>query len=311
MIPPDLPATQILAFARRAERLGFAQIWVVEDLGFRGGFAQAGAVLAATEHITVGIGILPAGARNAAFAAMEIATLGQLFPGRVIAGLGHGMPDWMRQAGAWPASPLTLLEEYTVALRTLLTGAPGPAAGRYVNVEDVVLTEVPEVAVPLVLGVRGPKSLALAGRVSDGVLLAEPSPPTYITSSVAHAAATQPADFQVITYDVAAVNDSPIFAIASVQDRLGNFGEPSWAPHLEGLPFTEELRALRATSATPQEFSAALDPQWVAELTLAGSARQVRAGIAARHRAGATMVVLTPVGEDRLGQLEQLARVLP
>lgn len=59
---------------------------MVEDLGFRGGLAQAGPVLASTTHITVGIGIVPADARNVCFAAMELATLAQLYPGRLIAG---------------------------------------------------------------------------------------------------------------------------------------------------------------------------------------------------------------------------------
>lgn len=184
MLPRDLPVDEILGYAQRAEELGFDELWVVEDLGFRGGVAQAGAVLARTSRITVGIGILPAGARNAAFAAMELATLAQLFPGRVIAGIGHGMPDWMRQVGAWPASPLTLLEEYTVAVRTLLRGEPGPAAGRYVKVEGVVIGEKPQVVPPVVLGVRGPRSIAVAGRVSDGVLLAEPAAPPYVESAV-------------------------------------------------------------------------------------------------------------------------------
>src|SRR5688500_14688426 len=157
MLPRDLPASEVLPFARRAEDLGFDSLWVVEDLGFRGGIAQAGAVLAVTSRIVVGIGILPAGARNAAFAAMELATLAQLFPGRVLAGLGHGMPGWMRSVGAWPASPLTLLREYTTAVRTLLRGEPGPAAGRYVSVEGVVIAEHPDVVPPVVLGVRGPK----------------------------------------------------------------------------------------------------------------------------------------------------------
>ncbi|HEV7949366.1 MAG TPA: LLM class flavin-dependent oxidoreductase, partial [Glaciihabitans sp.] len=93
MLPRDLPANEVIAFARRAEGLGFDEVWVVEDLGFRGGIAQAAAVLASTTHVTVGVGILPAGARNVAFAAMEIATLEELFPGRVVVGIGHGMPD--------------------------------------------------------------------------------------------------------------------------------------------------------------------------------------------------------------------------
>ena len=125
----------MLEFARRAERLGFDEVWIVEDLGFRGGIAQAGALLATTERIIVGIGILPAGARNAAFAAMELATLAQLFPVDSWRVSGTGCPAGCAHVGAWPESPLTLLREYTVALRTLLRGEPGPAAGRYVQVE--------------------------------------------------------------------------------------------------------------------------------------------------------------------------------
>ncbi|WP_407320725.1 LLM class flavin-dependent oxidoreductase [Isoptericola halotolerans] len=59
MLPRDLPAHQVLGYARTAERLGFDELWVVEDLGFRGGFSQAGAVLAGSESIGVGLGILP------------------------------------------------------------------------------------------------------------------------------------------------------------------------------------------------------------------------------------------------------------
>ena len=107
MLPRDLPAHQFRTYAQRAETLGFDELWVVEDCFFRGGIAQAAAALAMTERIRLGIGILPAAVRNAAFTAMEAATLAELFPGRVDIGIGHGMPGWMRQVGAWPASPLT------------------------------------------------------------------------------------------------------------------------------------------------------------------------------------------------------------
>lgn len=317
MLPLDLPADEVLEFAQTAESLGFDQLWVVEDLGFRGGVAQAAAVLAATKTIVVGIGILPAGARNAAFAAMELATLAQLFPGRIIAGLGHGMPGWMRQAGAWPSSPLGLLEEFTHAVRTLLSGAPGPAAGRFVNVAGVVLKELPDAVPPIVLGVRGPKSLALAGRIADGVVLAEPATPRYVIDSLAYCAdgadlseSGLADDFQVITYDVAAVHNDPAVAIAAVRRSMGTFGEPDWAPHIVGQPFALGLADLRQRCASPQEFAASMPSEWIGALTLAGSVDQVRAGVAARHAAGTTMVVLTPVGTDRLGQLGQLARIL-
>ncbi|GAA1814328.1 LLM class flavin-dependent oxidoreductase [Luedemannella flava] len=305
MLPRDLPVDQVLPYAVRAERLGFDELWVVEDLGFRGGVAQTAAVLAVTERITVGIGILPAGARNAAFAAMELATLAQLFPGRLIAGIGHGVTGWMRQVGAWPASPLTLLSEYATAVRALLRGEPGPADGRYVRVSGVVLDEVPKVVPPVVLGVRRPKSIALAGRVADGVLLAEPAAPPYVATTAAQVSG------EIITYDVAAVADDGRAARDVVRPGLAWVGDPDWAPHFVGLPFAADLAGFRAACAGPAAFAATMPDEWVAELALAGTPDEVRARIAARHAAGATSVILAPVGPDRLAALTGLARVLP
>ncbi|SFR70513.1 Flavin-dependent oxidoreductase, luciferase family (includes alkanesulfonate monooxygenase SsuD and methylene tetrahydromethanopterin reductase) [Agromyces sp. CF514] len=313
LLPRDLPIDQVLPYARRAEELGFDEVWLVEDLGFRGGLAQTGAVLAATERITVGVGILPAGARNAAFTAMELNTLALMFPGRFVAGIGHGMPAWMRQVGAWPKSTLTLLGEYTTAVRALLRGEPGPAAGRYVDVEAVELVEPAPVVPPVILGVRGPKSLAVAGATADGVVLAEPAAPPYIAAAIeqVRSGATDATAPLVVTYDVAAVDADPAAALARVRPGLAWYGEPDWAPHLVGQPFAEDLARLRATCSSPEEFARRLPDEWVAELALVGTAEQVRERIAARHAAGATSVVLTPVGDDRLGELERFAEVLP
>ncbi|ROR46764.1 LLM class flavin-dependent oxidoreductase [Kitasatospora cineracea] len=309
MLPRDLPVRQLLPYARRAEQAGFDELWVVEDLGWRGGIAQAASVLAATERITVGIGILPAGARNVCFAAMELATLAQLHPGRLTAGVGHGMRDWMEQSGgAWPASPLTLLREYTTALRALLRGEDGPADGRYVRCAGVRLTETPDVVPPVVLGVRGPRSQALAGESADGLLLAEPAPPAYIAASLGHLGRT---DAQVVTYDVAAVDRDGDAAVERVRAGLAAIGEPDWAPHIDPLPFAAEFRAHRAASADGEEFARTMPAEWVRALAVTGTPEQARAAIAARHAAGATGVVLAPVGPDPLGALESLALALP
>ena len=311
MLPRDLPAAQVFDFARRAERFGFDEIWVVEDLGFRGGIAQAGVVLAATERIIVGIGILPAGARNAAFATMELATLAQLFPGRVIAGLGHGMPAWMRDVGAWPESPLTLLREFTVALRTLLRGEPGPTNGRYVRVEGVVVAEVPAVVPPVVLGVRGPRSLAVAGEVADGVILAEPAAPAYLTTAFEQTGRPMgDPGFEMIAYDFAVVDDDPARARRRVRSALALVGEPDAAPHILPMAFAEDLARHRQASGGPEAFAATLPDEWVDALTLAGTADVVRERVAARRAAGATSSVLIPVGSDRLRVLDELARVI-
>ncbi|GEL47941.1 N5,N10-methylene tetrahydromethanopterin reductase [Cellulomonas hominis] len=299
MLPRDLPAAQVLPFARAAEDLGFDELWVVEDLGFRGGFTQAAAVLGATDRIRVGIGILPAAVRNPVYAAMEIATLEQLFPGRTDVGIGHGMPGWMRQAGCWPERPLTFLTEYVTAVRALLAGEEAAGA----RLEPAV---VPAAVPPLVLGVRGPRSLAASGRIADGTVLAEPTTPEYAAAALDAIAPAGP--HRVVAYNVGAVDDDAARALATARPALEWIGEPDWAPHLAPLPYADELAALRARSTSRAEFAAGLPDAWVADLALAGTPDEVRARIAALGRAGVTSSVFIPAGDDPLAALGSLAR---
>ena len=311
LLPRDLPADRVLEHARRAEALGFDELWVVEDLGFRGGAAQAAAVLAATDRIHVGIGILPAAARDVAFAAMDAATLARLFPGRVTFGVGHGMPDWMRSVGRWPARPLTYLTAYTTALRALLRGETVTTAPDAPVVLDGVALDpssVPDVVPDVLLGVRGPRSLAAAGRVAEGVVLAEPCAPAYVRAAVDLVASP---GARVVTYDVAAVDDDEARALDRARPGLAWIGEPDWAPHVAPLPFAADLADLRARSADPDAFAAALPDAWVRELALAGTPAGVRERVAARGDAGATTCVLFPTGPDPVAALDDLARVLP
>ncbi|MFI2752168.1 LLM class flavin-dependent oxidoreductase [Cellulomonas sp. P22] len=308
LLPRDLPAPSVLPFARRAEQAGFDELWVVEDLGFRGGIAQAAAVLAVTDRIRVGIGILPVGARNVAFTAMELNTLAEMFPGRVDAGIGHGMPGWMRQVGAWPASPLTLLREQSVALRALLRGEIVSVDGSHVRLADVTL-EGPAPQVPRVLaGVRGPRSLAEAGRSADGTVLAEPATPEYIAAARSHIGDAP--GHRVVAYNVASVHPDAAVAYAAVRPALAWIGEPDWSPHVAPLPFAAELAELRARSASREAFAAALPDAWVAQLAVAGTPDACRARIRQMHDAGAASVVLTPSGPDPLADLDAFATVL-
>ena len=119
----------------------------------------------------VGIGLLPVPLRNPALVAMEVATLARMFPGRFTAALGHGVQDWMAQVGAGVASPMTLLREHTDAVRALLDGERVDADGRYVHLDGVALDWPPPRRPALLVGARGPRTVALAGEVADGVLL--------------------------------------------------------------------------------------------------------------------------------------------
>ncbi|MDV6284398.1 LLM class flavin-dependent oxidoreductase [Rhodococcus jostii] len=169
---PTIEPEKLKDFARVAEDSGLDEIWLWEDCFKESGVAAAAAALAWTERIHVGVGLMPVPLRNVALTAMEIATLARLFPGRVIAGIGHGVQGWMEQVGARAASPMTLLEEYTVALRALLDGESVSTQGRYVRLDGVKLDWPPTERVPLMLGGEGPKSVRLAARLGDGNLLA-------------------------------------------------------------------------------------------------------------------------------------------
>src|SRR3954471_6058550 len=168
---PTLPPERLAEVAAAAETAGLDELWVWEDCFKESGIASAAVALARTSSITVGIGLLPAPLRNVALTAMELATLERMAPGRLIAGVGHGVQEWMQQVGARVASPLTLLEEYASALRRLLAGDRVSVEGRYVRLREVALDWPPATPPPLMLGGLGPRSLALAARLGDGNLL--------------------------------------------------------------------------------------------------------------------------------------------
>src|SRR5690554_3264077 len=308
MLPRNLPAAHVLPFARRADTLGFDALWVVEDLGFRGGIAQAAAALAVTERIRVGIGILPVAARNVGFAAMDLATLAGMFPGRLDLGLGHGIKGWMSRVGAWPASPMTWLREQTVTLRALLAGETVTFDGRYVQLDGVRLESPPAVVPPIYAGVRGPRSLALAGEIADGTILAEPVTPEYLRTSLGLIEGGP--EHRVITYNAAFVDDDVAAARAVVRPGLEFIGEPDWAVHIDPLPFAEEFRRLRAASSSRLEFTERMPDEWVDQLAIAGPPDVARAHLDAQHAAGVSSAVLIPAGPDPLAALDSLARVL-
>jgi len=168
---PQVPPERLREVARAAEDAGLDELWIWEDCFWGGGIATATAALAWTTRLRVGIGVLPVPLRNVALAAMEIAALHRLFPGRAIVGVGHGVQDWMGQVGARPESPVTLLREYIDALRVLLRGDRVTTHGRYVHLDDVQLGWPPAAPPPVLAAARGPRTLRLSGEVADGSIL--------------------------------------------------------------------------------------------------------------------------------------------
>ncbi|GLZ43354.1 LLM class flavin-dependent oxidoreductase [Actinokineospora sp. NBRC 105648] len=291
-IPCERPSGRLVELARMADRVGVDELWVVEDCFYAGAIATAATALAVTERVTVGIGVLPAVARNAAIVAMELAALAEMHPGRLIAGFGHGVASWMRQIGAFPPSQLAALEETLLAVRALLAGERVSTSGRQVRLDDVVLEFPPSVVPKVVAGVRGPKSLALSGRSADGTILAEPAAPEYVVAAREKIAA---AAHEVITYNWLALDDDPARARERARASVASSVSPGGVEHLRPLPFGAEVVELVESGADVAE---GLRPEWVEHLSVSGTLEQCVAKVEALGAAGADSVVLLPLLDE-------------
>ncbi|WP_345563357.1 LLM class flavin-dependent oxidoreductase [Streptomyces plumbiresistens] len=273
--PEGLPG-----FARQAEALGVDDLWVVEDLGWNGGVSAAAVALGATERLRVGIGITPAPLRSPALLAMELATLARVFPGRLVAGIGHGVREWMVSVGVAPSSPLALLEETITSVRALLRGERVELAGREVRLDGIQLVHPPAEVPPVVAGVVRSRSLELSGRVADGTLIAEGHGPRDLENTralTAKGGAT--ADHTLTVLSFCCVGEDP--------DQVARTLHPVTEGHGTWL-------------GRPQE----------EVFTVSGRPAQAAAHVRELAAAGADTVVLRVIGPEPLDQLKAVLGAL-
>lgn len=301
--PRELPAPLIATFATALDGGGADDLWVIEDCFYTAGISLAATALARSERLTVGIGILPAVARNPAITAMEIATLAQLAPGRVIAGIGHGVQEWMGQMGVRRASPLAALEETLIMVGRLLDGENVTFDGDTWHLNDVELSVPPVVRPPILAGVRGPKSMAIAGRCADGVVLAEFSGPTAVRAALA--AAGNPSPFAVAVFAAVHIDGdrrtarewvAPWLAAMVATPPLG----------LRQAPFFADL--VRLIEQHGPAGLVTMPNEWWTELAAVGTPDDVLAHIDALASAGVDRIGLFPSPEPDVA-LTQLALV--
>lgn len=270
----DLPPESLPSFARELDGTGASDLWVVEDLGWTGGISSAATALAATSRLRVGIGITPAPLRNPMLLAMELANLARLHPGRLAAGIGHGVQAWMRQVGAAASSPLSLLEETITSVRALLRGETVTLHGREVHLDGVSLVHPPAEVPPVLAGVVSPRSLALSGRVAQGTILPEGLEPARLSSMIEQIGAT--GDHEVVAFIHLYVGDDAREALRSAAEGQAEF-----------------------LNVTPEEVVMA-----------AGSPDEAAAQVKALWEAGVSTVAVRPVGEAPLSHVHALLSAL-
>ena len=167
-----LNGSELLACVQRAEALGYTSAWVAEGHG-GDQFALLGACAATTEHIALGTSISSVFVRSAPTVAMAAASIDQLSNGRCILGLGSSHRVQVEpEHGVEYTLPLTRVRDYVAVVRELVATGQCTYAGKAINIERFDLWFKPfRPNLPIYISALFPKMLALAGEVSDGVIL--------------------------------------------------------------------------------------------------------------------------------------------
>lgn len=313
-----IPPEQLAPTAKLGEELGFGELWFAEDCFFTGGISGATAALAATSRIPVGLGIVSAVTRHPALLAMEVATLARMFPGRVLPGVGLGVPAWLDQMGIRPRSPLSALRECVSSLRSLLAGDEVTNEGRQFFFDGVSLAYVPEERVPIYMGVVAEKGLRLAGAVADGLVLSVLASAEYVRWAIEQAAlgaaeAGRPGGARVAAFAMFSVDADSARAKDALRAPAAFYLAAGGRNGLtDAFGISDELEDMIArggAAAVERE----LPDRWLDELTISGDPDECAAGIRRLLAAGADSVVLFPLPSDRSDEIVRIAaaEVLP
>lgn len=156
---------------QRAESANFDSVWVGEAWGTET-CTMVGALLARSQRIHIGTGIVSLYLRPPTLTAMQAATLDLIAPGRARLGLGVSTRNINTFHGlAWDF-PLARTREYVALLRRLLAGERVSYEGRFYRPHGFQLSVPAPQQLPIYLAAVNPKMLQLAGEIADGVQLA-------------------------------------------------------------------------------------------------------------------------------------------
>lgn len=172
----------ILTVARKAEQLGYANLWTFQRLlapvdeqlapvyrSVLDPTAVLGFAAAVTERVGLGVAIVNAPFLSPAMLAKQFATLDVLSAGRLIAGLGLG---WL--AAEFTASGVPFerrgarMEEYLRCLAALWGPDPVSFAGEFYQVPPSQALPKPVRRPPVLLGGDAKPALERIGRLADG-----------------------------------------------------------------------------------------------------------------------------------------------
>jgi coenzyme F420-dependent glucose-6-phosphate dehydrogenase len=187
---------ELLRYGVLAEECGFDSVFVSDHLQpwrHDGGHAPfslswLGALGARTEHVAIGTSVLtPTFRYHPAIVAQAFATLGCLYPGRVILGMGTGESMNEVPLGlTWPDGKerFARFREAVRLIRQLWTQERVTFEGDYYRTDKATIYDRPDEPVPLYLAASGPAATRFAGRVGDGYITTSGKAPELYTDTL-------------------------------------------------------------------------------------------------------------------------------
>jgi 5,10-methylenetetrahydromethanopterin reductase len=299
----DLPTREMVELSCRAEELGYDSVWTVEHNFGRDAITPASAIAYATRRIRIGFAVVPIFTRTPLLLAATFATLDELSNGRLIIGLGSGSRLLIAAQGITYSKPVTALKENVVLIRQLIRDQHADLQGTMVQHHDVELDFKPyREAIPIWLGVTGPRAVETSGEIGDGAVLNAFTSVDYTRRAVdlihtGMARRADDVDFQISTMVVCIVDDDRHAAL----DRM----RPILALYLARLPdiaqqsgFDPELleRLTREVNETGAEAaSRLLSDEMVDHLTVCGPASHLAEQVGRYVEAGVNYPLVVPI----------------
>ena len=175
--------TELLQFSRLAEQSGFDSVFISDHFqpwkhhGGHAPFSLAwlGALGALTSRITIGTSVMtPTFRYHPAVVAQAFATLGVMFPDRIVLGVGTGesLNEVPSTGMAWPEfkERFARLREAVTLMRRLWTEERVTFEGQYYRTKDATIYDRPATPVPIYIAAAGALIAKYAGRAGDGLI---------------------------------------------------------------------------------------------------------------------------------------------
>jgi coenzyme F420-dependent glucose-6-phosphate dehydrogenase len=173
----------LLDFSVQAERNGFDSVFISDHFQpwkHTDGHAPSvlpwlGALGASTQRIVMGTSVLtPTFRYHPSMIAQIFGTLGVMFPGRVILGVGtgEGLNEVPATGMKWPETRerFARLREALTLIRRLWTEERLSFEGEYYRTESATIYDKPKTPVPIYVAGAGPQVAKYAGRMADGFI---------------------------------------------------------------------------------------------------------------------------------------------